>query len=421
MGVSTVTAARIYKGQRNGQPGEETKFNFEQFPHVALSKTYNTDRQTPDSAGTGTAFLGGVKSSYGTLGVDSRVTRGDCAMMDDDSVHVTNIFDWSIAANKSTGIVTTSRITHATPAAAYAKTPERYWEADYDMVGVADKCVKDIAQQLVANALDIQVLMGGGRKAFQDRLDGADFTQEWLTKQRDAGRNARYIQNMGDFRNLSTSDTDYVLGLFSDSHMSYDLQRNPDEEPSLAEMTEKAIRVLQKNDKGYFLMVEGARIDHAHHLNMAKMALSETIALDDAVKVAKDMTGDDTLIVVTADHSHVFNIAGYPKRGNDILGPVEPMKATSDGLPYATLVYGNGPGPGRRDLTGLDMSGDDFQQSRLVPLVGKETHGGEDVAIYARGPMAHLFHGVHEQNYIAHAMGYASCVGPNLLHCQQPE
>lgn len=90
-------------------------------------------------------------------------------------------------------------------------------------------------------------------------------------------------------------------------------------------------------------------------------------------------------------------------------------------MPFTTLLYGNGPGglrPGevRQNLTGVDTRDIGYRQQALVPLMD-ETHGGEDVPIYASGPMAHLFHGVHEQNYIAHVMAYASCVGANRRHC----
>ncbi|KAK7500573.1 hypothetical protein BaRGS_00008148, partial [Batillaria attramentaria] len=319
MGVSTVTAARIYKGQLDGHSGEETQLNFEKFPYVALSKTYNTDRQTPDSAGTATAFLAGVKANYGTLGVDARVKQSDCSMMNDTDVNVETIADWSRRAGKSTGIVTTTRITHATIGALYAHTPDRNWEKDSDMRDLNETCVTDIAYQLAMNRSHFQVLFGGGRRNFFNRDDGLNLTDEWLAIQRAVGRNAKYVENLEQLRNVSLNETDSILGLFSESHMEYELLRDKSQEPSISEMTAKAIEVLRKNDKGFFLLVEGGRIDHGHHATMAKNALTDTIAFDEAVKVAKDMTGEDTLLVVTADHSHVFNIAGYPKRGNNIL------------------------------------------------------------------------------------------------------
>ncbi|KAL8583356.1 hypothetical protein ACOMHN_035338 [Nucella lapillus] len=420
MGVSTVTAARIYKGQKDGRPGEETQLNFEKFPYVALSKTYNVDKQTADSAGTATAFLCGVKANHGTLGVDSRVTRADCSNMHRDDVITESILDWAHGAGKSVGIVTTARITHATPGAGYAHTPERSWETDRD---VPSDCshVKDIAFQLLKNSSHIQVILGGGRREFYNRKDNRSLPEEWLSELRAKGLDARYVQNASEFRAVDSSQVDHLLGLFAKNHMTYELSRDDEKEPSLSEMTRKAIDILSKNSKGFFLLVEGGRIDHGHHDNFAKRALEETVMFDEAIATAQSKTGDDTLLVVTADHSHVFNIAGYPSRGRDILGLVDGLDADDypvDGLPYTTLMYGNGPGPNRSlDLTTVDTTQDDFRFPVGITIPDGETHGGEDVGIFARGPMAHLFHGVHEQNYIAHVMAYAACVGPNKAHC----
>jgi alkaline phosphatase len=200
-------------------------------------------------------------------------------------------------------------------------------------------------------------------------------------------------------------------------------------------MTQKAIQILQKNKKGFYLMVESGRIDHAHHASNAHRALTDTIALSDAVKTAMQMTDPrDTLIIVTADHSHVFTIAGYPSRGNPILGKTATNGVPardSLGLPYTTVSYANGPGftggftrrefnpanegtlPAvyeggleRPDLTDIDTTDPNYLQEATVPL-GSETHAGEDVAIYASGPNAHLFHGTQEQNVIYHVMADA--------------
>jgi alkaline phosphatase len=220
------------------------------------------------------------------------------------------------------------------------------------------------------------------------------------------------------------SNTEYLLGLFEPSHMQYEADRPNDRagEPSLTEMTEKAIKMLQKNPKGFFLMVEGGRIDHAHHAGNAKRALLDTIEMARAVKKAYEMTDpEDTLIIVTADHSHTFTIAGYPHRGNNILGLVagvpeidgDPVTPDKDrlGLPYTTLGYANGPGwrdaiatgQKRPDLTGVDTTALNFLQEATVPL-SSETHAGEDVPVFASGPMAHLVHGSMEQNWIFHVM-----------------
>jgi alkaline phosphatase len=199
--------------------------------------------------------------------------------------------------------------------------------------------------------------------------------------------------------------------------MEYEADRAKDTggEPSLTQMTEKAIDILSKNNKGYVLMVEAGRIDHAHHAGNASRALTDTVELSNAVRKALEKTNvKDTLIVVTADHSHTFTIAGYPERGNPILGLVkEPGKNVyskdSNGLPYTTLGYANGPGfrkDGRVDLTTVDTAHPDFLQEATIPL-GSETHAAEDVAIFASGPKSHLFRGIQEQSYIYQVMASA--------------
>lgn len=134
----------------------------------------------------------------------------------------------------------------------------------------------------------------------------------------------------------------FHAGLFASSHMSYNIFANKSEEPTLVEMTEAAIEVLSKGDSGYYLFVEGGLIDWAHHSNMAHLALDEAVMLSKAVGRAAELTSpEDTLIVVTSDHSHTMTMNGYPHRGSDILG--HPNVANIDKLPYSTLSYANGP------------------------------------------------------------------------------
>jgi len=233
------------------------------------------------------------------------------------------------------------------------------------------------------------------------------------------------VWNKADFEAIDAKKTKRLLGLFERSHLEYEIDREKDTagEPSLSDLTTKAIDILSKNEKGFFLMVEGGRIDHAHHAGNARRALTDTIAFSDAVKTALDKVNlEETLIIVTADHSHVFTIAGYPTRGNDILGKVisndaqgnaaESYSLDDNGLPYTTLSYANGPGyrgPGARpDLTDIDTTDVAYLQEALLPL-SSETHAGEDVAVFATGLSAHLIRGVQEQTIsfyvIAKALG----------------
>lgn len=125
-----------------------------------------------------------------------------------------------------------------------------------------------------------------------------------------------YIYTQTDLRSIDASQTDYVLGLFEYDSLKYNrevlAERSQDKEPLLHEMTRTAIEILSKNEEGFFLFVEGGKIDSAHHANYAQLALDETAELSKAVAVARSMlSDDDTLIVLTADHSHVNTYNGY--------------------------------------------------------------------------------------------------------------
>ncbi|MDE1947214.1 MAG: alkaline phosphatase [Burkholderiales bacterium] len=438
MGISTQTAARILEGQLKGKAGEENRLSFETLPYSALSKTYSWDQQTSDSAPTMTAMVTGYKAREGMLSVNHLTARGECNAATVNANSLQTILELAAGAGKVTGVVSTARLTHATPAATYAHTAVRDWEADSDQP--AGCGVKDIARQLIEVSPTVRsslmVAMGGGRgyflpktKAGADffdpeypgkrgrRNDGRDLTAEWIATR---GANAAYVWNKRQFDAVDPMSTNYLLGLFEPSHMQYEADRgvDPAGEPSLTEMTEKSIRMLQRSQNGFFLHVEAGRIDHAHHAGNARRALQDTIELSNAVRKAIELTSaQDTLIIVTADHSHTFTIAGYPHRGNDILGLTREVPAVdgaaprnskdANGLPYTTLGYQNGPGyrgpVGRPDLTSVDTTALDFMQEAAVPM-GSETHAGEDVGIWARGPKAQLVHGSMEQNWIFHVM-----------------
>ena len=451
MSLATVTAARILDGQRKGGPGEENALSWEDFPHTALSKTYNTDTQTPDSAGTMTAMATGVKTRTGVLGIGQDAARGDCA----GSLRTPLLSLWQLAASTglATGVVTTTRITHATPAATFTHSPDRNWENDAEMLSVtnAAECA-DIARQLIETPYGQgpDVLMGGGRGSFLPaterdpeyddmtglRLDGRDLIAEWKRRRPDGA----YVWNATQF--AAAPKDKPLLALFESTHMQYEHDRPKDKagEPSLAEMTRGAIERLRGNPLGFVLLVEGGRIDHAHHSGNAHRALTDTIALSEAVAVAASMTSvDDTMILVTADHSHTMTFAGYPVRGNAILGKVKgssgegsnPSGYATDatGQTYTTLTYANGPGyagatdqqpegpktflhevsgyqkaaDGRPNLADVDTEHPDYMQESMIPL-SNETHGGDDVGIWARGPGAEAVRGTIEQNVIFHIM-----------------
>ncbi|XP_078010785.1 intestinal-type alkaline phosphatase isoform X1 [Phascolarctos cinereus] len=425
MGVPTITATRILKGNLNGNL--EIPLAMDGFPYVALSKTYNVDRQVPDSAATATAYLCGVKGNYRTIGVSAAARYNQCNTTWGNEVF--SVLKRAKEAGKSVGVVTTTRVQHASPAGTYAHVVNREWYSDADMTEEAlESGCKDIASQMVSN-VDIDVILGGGRKyMFPEktpdpeyptlgsqsgtRKDDQNLVEKWLNDT----QGARYVWNREQLLSAAEDPTvTRIMGLFEPGDTKYDIQRNTSEDPSLMEMTEVAIQKLSLNSKGYYLFVEGGRIDHGHHDSKAQLALTEAIMFDSSIEKATELTNEkDTLIVVTADHSHVFSFGGYTYRGSSIFG-LAPQKA-QDEKPYTSILYGNGPGysqvnGGRADVNDTISEDLSYRQQAAVPL-SSETHGGEDVVIFARGPQAHLFHGVQEQTYVAHAMAFAACLEP---------
>jgi alkaline phosphatase len=394
------------------------------------------------------------------ISVSSSAQTKDCASIKGNEL--TTLLERAEQAGLSTGVVTTTRLTHATPAAAYAHASHRHWESDQDLPEDAQsKGCKDIARQLIEFSYGngLEVAMGGGRTNFlpkyaQDpedttksgrRRDRRDLTKEWTAKHPDSA----YVWSSKQLQGTDHAKVDHLLGLFSDSHMAYEHDRPKDKggEPSLSEMAASAIAILSKNERGFVLVVEGGMIDVAHHSGNAYRALTETIEMSRAVAVAVEKTNpEETMIVVTADHSQPLVMAGYTTRGNPILGKVvendymtgehkASFAKDAAGLPFTTLNYAIGPGAagyadksderqegtkkfkhaatqhkgikaGRPDLTHVDTAAPNYLQETVVPLKAV-SHAGEDVPVYATGPGAHLVHGVMEQNVIYHIMEHA--------------
>jgi alkaline phosphatase len=425
MGISTITAARIYAGQLEGGSGEEYDLSWDRFPNVALVKTFAVDRQVPDSAGTMSSIMTGQPGGFREISVDASVEAGDCAASLNNPLPT--LLERAEQAGFRTGVVSTARLTHATPAATYAHVPDRSWENDSAMSNQArEEGCRDIARQLVEFGYGdgIEVMFGGGRREFLPRavndpeysdqtgrrLDQRNLIDEWLA----ADKHRTYVWNLEQFEALDPHGDGPVLGLFEADHMQFEVERRVEpNEPDIVQMVEFAIGRLQNKETGFFLMVEGGRIDHAHHANNAAKALSETVMMNRAVTRALELTDSaNTLILVTADHSHTMTMSGYPPRGNPILGTVHPEAGDKAPeplqLPYTTLGYTNGPGyrTDLPDLNAVDTTDPDYQQFAGWPK-GSETHGGEDVAAYAHGLGADRLHGVIEQRRIYDVMAGA--------------
>lgn len=423
MDVTTTSAARILAGQQAGGLGEEHVLTFETLPYTALAKTYNTDAQVPDSAGTATAIMSGHKTRAGVINVDQSVPRGDC---DAAAGHrLPTIADLGAKAGKATGVISTARITHATPAAFYASSPDRNWETDAELP--AGSGCADIASQLIArrDALGLRVALGGGARAFTPegkREDGRDLFAAWA-------EDGIVVRDVTAFASLDASDPSPVLGLFAENHLDYEADRG-DDQPSLADLTSFAIEKLSADEDGYVLMVEAGRVDHAHHGGNAARALIDVLAFDAAIARTLEMIDlDETLVIVTADHGHTLAFQGYPRRGNPVLGLVTPVGSTdglpeeaADGRPYSTLAYANGPGArhllkdgGPRPAVSEDEAQDlDYLQQAAVPGFS-ETHGGQDVIVYAAGAGAWVVGGVLEQNVLYYVMEQA-ILGPEAAN-----
>ncbi|HWW68871.1 MAG TPA: alkaline phosphatase [Duganella sp.] len=412
MGPTTVTAARIYKY------GEDGSLTMDTLERTARIKTFSADAQTTDSAPSMAAYMTGVKMNNEVIsmspetvatnpGRDANGNLGvnNCAA--GNGTPATTILELAKAKGKAVGAITTTELTHATPAATYSHICNR--NAQYH---IAAQLVPGGAGFNSALGDGVDVLMGGGRNHFTPfgagntggRADGRNLLTELAAKGYTVAANKA---------EMNAASGKKFIGLYSTkSHLEYELDRTATPplgegatQPSLAEMTVKAMDLLAQNGNGYFLMVEGGRIDHALHGTNAKRALTDTIAFDDAIKAAlakvklTDPTLANTLIVVTADHDHTLAFNGYGKRGNPILDinrgyrDGQPAK-DADGNTYTTLVFGNGPNrPNTRaSLDSTSVLADNYLQETGVRL-SSETHGGGDVKLFATGAGAKPFKG----------------------------
>ena len=415
MGLTTQTAARIYK------VGEAGDLTMDTLPETAFVRTYSNNAQVTDSAPSMAAYMTGVKMNNEVISMTPETSAFDAAGKDylngTDSTcpqsgngkPVTTLLEIAKAAGMGTGAVTTTRITHATPAATFSHSCHRDGENN-----IAAQAVPGGAGYNGALGDGVDVLLGGGRQFFLPataggkRTDGRDLTAELKAK------GYTYVQDKAGFDGVATT-TKKLVGLFTSSHMAYDIDRDASKEPSLAEMTGKAIDLLGQNPKGFFLMVEGGRIDHALHETTARKALQDTVAFDDAIKAAidkmqaKDPGLANTLIVVTADHDHTLVLNGYAARtvpttaaSPGVLGLLRnfvdgSINKDAGGNPFTIIGFGNGESrlATRTALTDAQVADKNYHQEAAIPMgAGSETHGGTDVFLGAIGKGAENFTGV---------------------------
>jgi alkaline phosphatase len=419
MGPTTITAARIYKYQ------EEGLLNFERLDRTARIKTYSANAMVTDSAPSMGAYMTGVKINNDVIslrdatavapGKDANGNASvDLCGANNGSAPLT-ILELAKARGKAVGAITTTELTHATPASTFAHVCNR--NAGYA-----------IAQQIVPGGAGynprlkdgVDVLMGGGRPHFtpfdakanpHGRADGRDLLGEFKAH--------GYFVAATRADMMSALPNRKFVGVYADSHLDYATVRKPTQ-PTLAEMTGKSIELLSKNPNGFFLMVEGGKIDHALHDSNAKNALEEVVDFDNAIQAALERMRqldpglEHTLIVVTADHDHTMVMNGYPKRGNPILGIVRDYATgqpahDADGKTYTTLVYGGGPNrqEARSDVDDARAQALDYRQEAGVRLPG-EGHGGGDVKLFATGAGSAPFKGTIENTRVFELMKAAA-------------
>jgi len=338
MGLSQIAVASTKAG------GPAGRLCIERMPVMGLVRTYSANARVTDSAAAGTALAAGIKTNNGMIGVAP------------DGKPYQTILEAAKARGMATGLVVTSTITHATPAAFASHVKSRATEAA-------------ISEQLIANR--VNVLFGGGRKYFLSKSDpnsGRKDDRDLIAEARQAG----YTCIMFD-QELRSIRGPYVLGLFQ-----YDALTTVSPEPNLVSLTGNAIQVLNKmkgsssnRRRGFFLMVEGSQIDWACHQNHLKHAIRQTLLFDQAVQAAVDFAQRDghTLVIVTADHeTGGLTLPEPPKASETAKASAEPTVHWSTKGHTSSPVMIGAFGPGAALFAGVQDNTD--VPKKIAQLLG---------------------------------------------------
>ncbi|WP_440946735.1 alkaline phosphatase [Methanosarcina sp. T3] len=375
---------------------------------VGSVSTYSADSVITDSSSAATAFATGYKTTNGFISVgpagDSVLSTLEIPPEKLQYSPLATVLEGSKLEGKATGLVVTVRVTHATPAAFASHVDDRDNE-------------DEIMEQMVYE--DIDVVFGGGSNYLipvaegGKRTDGENLTLVLLE------RGYQYVDSRAEMLNLSSGRT---WGLFASSHMASSINRPffAPAQPSLPEMTEKAIELLSQDKDGFFLMVEGGQIDGATHANDPIYAVTEFLAFDEAVKVAVDFAEENghTLVLVFPDHNTGgMTIGSYSDSeydstsAEDVIEPLKGMKLNSIGV-AAKIGKDLSPENIKSQLkTWWDIDATDADVTEILELynngeglsldyaisevisrnhtvIGWTTHGhcGEDVPLWAYGP-----------------------------------
>jgi alkaline phosphatase len=367
MGTQEITAARYYNGVAN-------PLNVDRMPFTGFDTTWSVKPGAaapylpdydPDSASTGTAWATGQKT------IDERISQGPSTSIEVPGNNLKTILEIAQQEGKKVGDVSTAEITDATPAVLASHISLRGCQGPANMTACPLETkgaggLGSIAEQEVDHKVD--VLLGGGRARFTAQIGSGPYAGKSVVEQAQA-LGYRYVTDADGLSTVGAGKP--VLGLFNDSNMSLEWTgpaaslgkgnapvpctegQRPGNEPSLAAMTRRAIDLLddRKNRNGFFLQVEGASIDKQDHATNACGQIGETIAFDRAIGVALDYQEDhpDTLVVVTADHSHTSQIVGEDAGGTGLPTGYSTNLTTRDGqtlsLTYGTAGYEAGKAP----------------------------------------------------------------------------
>ena len=410
-GPASATFARDYLRATSGR----FELAFDSL-HVGSTRTASSDSRITDSAAAGTALATGHKAHNGAISVDST------------GQPVAHLVEAAEARSMATGLVATSRITHATPAVFSAHVRDR---GEEDRIAV---------QQLDAG---IEVLMGGGLRHFLSTASGGQRADGRNLLDEAAQAGYHIVQSASALENAPEDGA--LLGVFADSHMAYEIDRGQTQEPSLATMTEHAINRLAQDEGGFFLMVEGSRIDHAGHSNDAAAHLHDILAFEEAVTAALDYarTDGETLVLVLSDHETGGLSVGRNRDGEGIYQwhpePLSKVKASQVAM-VRRIMAGNEPERVLAESAGIDsLRAEETDRLRaaagdaralhatLSEIVGRRSlvgwtslaHTAVDVSTYAYGPGWEAFIGSHENTYIAHAIARLLNVNLNAVSPRQ--
>jgi alkaline phosphatase len=342
--LSVVSAARWY--QRYNSP-DMTKLNIDPYLCGTIL-TYSSNAPIGDSAPTTSCYMTGYPSRAGYISTYPPADPlNDIIPMDSSKAYqpmMTVLEAARLTQDKATGLVFTCEFPHATPADCSAHS---YNRSKYEW----------IAPQMVHNKLD--VVIGGGAAILTD--GNRQFLQ-------DEG----YGVFLNDIDNFKNYKGDRMWALFGKTDMAYDIDRDPEKEPALAEMTQKAIEKLSKNKNGFFLMVEGSKVDWAAHANDAAALITDMLAFDKACGVALDFAKSDgkTLVVIVPDHGNSGFSIGSNKFSNystltkdELFGTVSKFKASTGSL--VSKLQETAPNDLRKvfnSLTGISLSDSDYVQ-----------------------------------------------------------